>query len=78
MASKKETAKPKLASLTVDQKQLEILDQIGKKSYTLLCEEYGVCRATISNIRKKESELRARFACLGEKLFLIQMHKANR
>ena len=29
MASKKETAKPKLTSLTVDQK-LEILDQIGK------------------------------------------------
>ena len=56
MASKKETAKPKLTSLTVDQK-LEILDQIGKKSYTVLCEEYGVCRATISNIRKKESEL---------------------
>ena len=57
MASKKETAKPKLTSLTVDQK-LEILDQIGKKSYTVLCEEYGVCRATISNIRKKESELK--------------------
>ena len=55
MASKKETAKPKLTSLTVDQK-LEILDQIGKKFYTVLCEEYGVCRATISNIRKKESE----------------------
>ena len=52
MASKKETAKPKLTSLTVDQK-LEILDQIGKKSYTVLCEECGVCRATISNIRKK-------------------------
>ena len=56
MASNKETAKPKLTSLTVDQK-LEILDQIGKKSYIVLCEEYGVCLATISNIRRKESEL---------------------
>ena len=27
-------------TLTIDQK-LELLDQIGKKSYTVLCEEYG-------------------------------------
>ena len=43
--------------LTIDQK-LELLDQIGKKSYTVLCEEYGIGHSTISDIKKMESSLR--------------------
>ena len=42
---------------TIDQK-LELLDQIGKKSYTVLCEEYGIGRSTISDIKKMESVIR--------------------
>ena len=38
-------------TFTIDQK-LELLDQIGKKSYTVLCEEYGIGRSTISDIKK--------------------------
>ena len=36
-------------TLTIDEK-LEILDQIGKKSYTVISEEYGIGRATITDI----------------------------
>ena len=43
--------------ITIDQK-IKILDKIGKKSYTLLCEEYGIGRSTITDIKKRESELR--------------------
>ena len=42
-------------TLTIDQK-LELLDQIGKKSYTVLCEEYGIGRSTISDIKKMEQD----------------------
>ena len=43
-------------TLTIDQ-NLEILDKIGKKSYNLLSEEYGVGRLTISNIKRREASL---------------------
>ena len=41
--------KPKRAhkTLTINQK-IEILDQLGKKSYTVLCEEYGIGKSTIT------------------------------
>ena len=42
-------------TLTVDQK-LKLLDQI-KKSYTVLCEEYGIGRSTITDIKKPKSSL---------------------
>ena len=44
-------------TLTIEQK-LELLDKIGKKTYTVLCEEYGIGRSTISGIKKQESSLR--------------------
>ena len=44
-------------SLTIDEK-IEILDQIGRKSYKVLKDEYGVGISTISNIKKKGQELR--------------------
>ena len=44
-------------TLTVDQK-LKLLDEVGKKSYTVLCEEYGIGRSTITDIKKCESSLR--------------------
>ena len=39
-------------TLTIHQK-LEILDQIGKKRYKVLSEDYGVGVSTISDIKKK-------------------------
>ena len=44
-------------TLTIDEK-LEILDQIGKKSYTPISEKYGIGRATIIDRKKKEVEMR--------------------
>ena len=46
-------------TLTIEQK-LELLDKIGKNTYTVLCEEYGIGRSgsTISGIKKQESSLR--------------------
>ena len=44
-------------TLTTDQK-LELLDHIGKTSYTVLCEKYGIGRSTITDIKKGESSLR--------------------
>ena len=40
--------------LTIDQK-LELLNQIGNKSYTVLCKEYGIGRSTISGIKKRNA-----------------------
>ena len=45
-------------TLTID-KKLELLDQIRKKSYTVLCEEYGIGRSTITNLKKQEPALQA-------------------
>ena len=44
-------------TLTFDQK-LELLDQIGKTSYSMLGEKYGIGRSTITDIKKRESSLR--------------------
>lgn len=44
-------------TLTIDEK-IEILDQLGTKSYTLLAEQYGIGRSTICDIKRKEAELR--------------------
>ena len=44
-------------TLTIDEK-VEIVDQIGKKSYTVISEEYGIGRATITDIKRKEVEIR--------------------
>ena len=44
------TGKRAHKTLTIDQK-LELLDQIRKKSYTVLCEEYGIGCSTIDNIK---------------------------
>ena len=57
-------------TLTID-KKLELLAQIGKKSYIALCETYGVGRFTISDLKKQEPALRAykrRMKDLGVKL----------
>ena len=51
MASAVRVVKRAHKTLTIDQK-LELLDQIGKKSYTVLCEEYRIGRSTISDIKK--------------------------
>lgn len=56
MASTVRVVKRAHKTLIIDQK-LELLDQIGKKSYTVLCEEYGIGRSTISDIKKMESSL---------------------
>ena len=52
-------AMPKRAhkTLSIDQK-VKLVDQIDKKSYTVLCEEYGIGRSTISDIKKCEMEIR--------------------
>ena len=52
-----ERSKPPHKSLTIDQK-IQILDQIGRKSYKVLKDEYGVGISTISDIKKKGQELR--------------------
>ena len=44
-------------TLTIDEK-VEILDNIGKKNYTVISEEYGIGRATITDIKRKEVEIR--------------------
>ena len=43
-------------TFTIDQK-IEILDRNQSKSYTVLCKEYGIGRLTISDIKKRETEL---------------------
>ena len=57
MASAVRVVKRVHKTLSIDQK-LELLDQIGKKSYTVLCKEYEIGRSTISDIKKMESSLR--------------------
>ena len=57
MASAAVVVKRAHKTLTIDQK-LELIDQIGKKLYTVLCEEYGIGRSTISDMKKRESSLR--------------------
>ena len=42
--------------LTIDQK-LELLDQIGKKLYTVLCKQHGIGRFTIADIKKCKPSL---------------------
>ena len=54
MSAEKCTIKRAHRSLSIKDK-LQILDQIGKKSYKVLSEEYGV---GISDIKKKGSEFR--------------------
>ena len=49
-------AKRSHKTLTVIQK-LKLLDQIRKKSYTVLCDEYGIGRSTVTDIKKRESSL---------------------
>ena len=44
-------------TLTIDEK-LGILDQIKKKRYTVILEEYSIGHATITDIKKKEVEIR--------------------
>ena len=48
--------KPKRAHKSLS--MVAILDQIRKKSYKLLSEEYGIGISTISDIKKKGPELR--------------------
>ena len=50
-------AKRSHKTLTVIQK-LKLLDQIRTKSYTVLCDEYGIGRSTVTDIKKRESSLR--------------------
>ena len=50
-------AKRSHKTLTIEQK-LKLLDKIGKVSYTILCEEYGVGCSTITDLKKKEASLR--------------------
>ena len=60
MSSDKDiTKKTKRAhkTLTIEQK-VAILDELGSASYSVLCERYGIGRSTISDIKRKESELR--------------------
>ena len=44
-------------TLTIDEK-IKILDQLGTKSYTLLAKQYSIGQSTISDIKRKETELR--------------------
>ena len=52
-------SKPKRAhkTISIDQK-IQLLYQINKKSYTVFCEEFGIRPSTISDIKKRESQLR--------------------
>ena len=47
-AAAKNTKRPH-KTLTIDQK-LSLLDDIDKKSYTVLCLEYGIGKSTITSI----------------------------
>ena len=55
-AAAKNTKRPH-KTLTIDQK-LSLLDDIDKKSYTVLCLEYGIGKSTITSIKKQADELR--------------------
>ena len=58
MAARNEVSKVnESANLTINQ-MIEILDQIGRKSYKILSENYGVGVSTISDIKKKGPEIR--------------------
>ena len=53
----RQDSKRRHKTITINDQKIEILDKIGKKSYTLLCEEYGIGRCTITDIKECESEL---------------------
>ena len=40
------------------EKKVEILDQIGRKSYKILSEEYGIGISTVADIKRRGSQLR--------------------
>ena len=50
-------SKKRPQKLLIIHEKVEILDQIGKKSYTVISEEYGIGRATITDIKRKEVEI---------------------
>ena len=39
------------------EKKVEILDQIGRKSYKILSEEYGIGISTVADIKRRGSQL---------------------
>ena len=57
--SQHNTKKPKCRhkTLTIEAK-ISPLDDLPTCSYSVLCERYGVGRSTISDLKKKEPELR--------------------
>ena len=55
--NKGKKAKRPHKTLTIDEK-IAILDGMATSSYAVLSERYGVGRSTISDIKKKEPELR--------------------
>ena len=62
-------------TLTIDEK-IAILDGMATSSYAVLSERYGVGRSTISDIKKKEPELRQfkrRLTGMGGKRFVKTM-----
>ncbi len=57
MASGMPKTKRSFKSLSIDTK-IEILEQIGRVSYPVLAEKYGVGTSTISDIRKNSIKLK--------------------
>ena len=57
--SQHNTKKPKRRhkTLTIED-NISLLDNLPTCSYSVLCERYGVGRSTISDLKKKEPELR--------------------
>jgi hypothetical protein len=45
-------------TLTIEEK-IQVLDQLPTKSYTVICKEFGIGRATITDMKKREPEKRA-------------------
>ena len=58
MATASKSMKRAHNTLIIIDEKIEIIDQLGTKSYTLLAEQYGIGRSTISDIKWKEAELR--------------------
>ena len=73
--NKGKKAKRPHKTLTIDEK-IAILDGMATSSYAVLSERYGVGRSTISDIKKKEPELRQfkrRLTEMGGKRFVKTM-----
>ena len=61
-----ENSKKRLHKMLTFNEKVKRLDQIMKESYTVICEEYDISCTTITDIKRKEVEIRNFKSCMLE------------